>query len=196
MNKRALILTVVFLLIAAAVFASIRLIYHHSEDGFYYDISQDIKKIKNSDAAYLLDTSYSIEDEKLNLFLWDDLTSPAMLYFDWNGQTYRCGDTAAKESIAAVFQKERFSSFTENDENPFPDVLPEQSLSLNNAAYQILIVYVGERTFLWICPRSNASRFQFFVTEKNLKDEMNDALREGAAVSEIVTNPQELTQFE
>ncbi|MGM9568435.1 MAG: hypothetical protein ACI3W6_09680 [Clostridia bacterium] len=196
MNKRALILTVVFLLIAAAVFTAVGLIYHHSEDDFYYDISQDIEKIENSGAAYLLEDGYSVTAEELNLFLWDDLTSPAMLYFDWNGQTYRCGDTAAKESIAAVFQNESFTSFTESNENPFPDVPPEQSGSLNNAAYQILIVYDEEKTFLRICKRSDVSHFRIFVTEKNLKEEMENVLGKGAAVSEVITNPQELTQFE
>lgn len=190
MKKRILIQTVVFLLVAAAVFTGVWLIYHHSEGDFYYDISQDMKKIENSDVAYICDPSYQPSTEDLSTFLTNVLTSPAMLYFAWDGQTYRSADPAVKEKIAAVFQKEVFARAEENITTETTEIG-----AINNAAYQILITQDKDKTFLTLWSRKT-SHHSSFATETNLRESLKKVLSEVTKVSEIVTNPNELTQFE
>lgn len=190
MNKRVLILTIIFLLIAAAVFAAIWMIYHYSEGDFYYDISQDVEKIENSNVAYICDPAYYPTSEDINQFLTDNLTSPAMLYFLWNRQTYRSDNPAVKEKIAAVFQKESFCLEKENTAEKVTEIC-----ALNNAAYQILITHGENKTFLELWNRKTSSH-RSFVTESDLGKKLDSILSEAAKESKLITNANELTQFE
>lgn len=194
MNKRTLVLVIGFLVIVAALIV-VGVVSHHRASNSFHDISLDREKIENSSIAYICDPEYVLTEENLDTFLEDDLTAPAMLYFGWNGEsTYRCDDSREKKKISEVLHKGHFVLM----EIPDDDTIVEDFVYLNNVANKIWVIFKDEKTFLRIFSMKdyNSSHVLQFVAEENLKDDIEKALSEVASSSKIVTDPDELAQFE
>ena len=194
MNKRTLVLVIGFFVIVVALIA-VGIVSHHRASNSYHDISLDREKIENSSIAYICDPEYVLTEENLDTFLEDDLTAPAMLYFGRNGEsTYRCNDSRGKEKFFDVLHKGHFVLM----EIPDDDTITEDFVYLNNVANRIWVWFSDEKTFLRIFNMKdyNSSHVLQFVAEGSLKDDVEKVLSEVAASSKVITDPDELTQFE
>lgn len=167
-----------------------------------YDASKDLSKIAESDMAYLLDDEFILSSDNFTTYFHDYLSAPAMLYFDYENNHYRCENSPVAAAFAnvitdAVFIEITYDEFSEiaysyNQYNDMKTTYP--SLGFTNIIHSISFVFDSERTYI-ACFRNMTSPTCFMI-EDDLYSDFITVTNMAISVSDAITNPDELTQFE